>query len=107
MAARHIAVEINLTSNDLILGVKGKDHPFQLYRRYAVPLVICTDDEGVSRTDLTNEYRRAVETYDLRYGDVKQLAHNSLEYSFLSAADKKPALLELDRRFAAFEAGAK
>ena len=28
MAENKIAVEINLTSNEVILGVKGEDHPF-------------------------------------------------------------------------------
>ena len=28
MARKHVLVEINLTSNDVILGVSGKDHPF-------------------------------------------------------------------------------
>ena len=33
MAREKIAVEINLTSNDIILGVKGAQHPLGLYRR--------------------------------------------------------------------------
>jgi adenosine deaminase len=84
MRANHIAVEINLTSNDLILGVKGNDHPFPVYRKYGVPVVISTDDEGVSRSHLTQEYQRAVLTYGLSYADLKQIVRNSLEYSFLS-----------------------
>jgi adenosine deaminase len=104
MASRHIAVEINLTSNDVILGVKGKDHPFDLYRHYHVPLVISTDDEGVSRTHLTEEFRRAVESYGLHYRDVKQLARNSIEYSFLPAGEKAKLLADLEHRFASFEA---
>ena len=45
-----------------------------------------TDDEGVSRIDLTHEYVRAVETYDLSYADLKHLVRNSLDYSFLPGA---------------------
>jgi hypothetical protein len=84
MRAKHIAVEINLTSNDLILGVKGIDHPFPVYRKYGVPVVISTDDEGVNRSHLTQEYQRAVLTYGLTYSDLKQIVRNSIEYSFLS-----------------------
>jgi adenosine deaminase len=84
MRAKRIAVEINLTSNDLILGVKGNDHPFPIYRKYGVPVVISTDDEGVNRSHLTQEYQRAVLTYGLTYADLKQIVRNSLEYSFLS-----------------------
>jgi adenosine deaminase len=86
MRQRHIPVEINLTSNDLILGVKGKDHPFPVYRKYGVPLTISTDDEGVSRAHLTQEYLRATLTYSLSYSDLKQIVRNSLEYAFLSGA---------------------
>ena len=83
MAKRHVLVEINLTSNDVILGVKGKDHPLPLYRTYGVPVALSTDDEGVSRIDLTHEYMLAAETYRLTYADLKEMARNSIEYSFL------------------------
>jgi len=83
MKQRHVLVEINLTSNDLILGVRGADHPLPVYRKRGVPVVLSTDDEGVSRGHLTEEYLRAVRTYDLSYADLKEMARNSLEYSFL------------------------
>ncbi|MEQ9331455.1 adenosine deaminase [Thalassobaculum sp.] len=83
MADGGIAVEINLTSNDVILGIVGDEHPFETYRAHGVPLTLSTDDEGVSRIDLTHEYVRAVRTYDLGYGDVKALSRNALTYAFL------------------------
>jgi len=86
MAAKHVMVEIALTSNDVILGVSGKDHPFPIYRRFSVPVALSTDDEGVSRIDLTHEYVRAVETYGLRYADLKLLVRTGLEHSFLPGA---------------------
>jgi adenosine deaminase len=86
LAARHVMVEINLTSNDMILGVAGKDHPFPLYRQFGVPFAFSTDDEGVSRIDLTHEYVRAVESYDLHYMDLKQSVRTSLEHDFLPGA---------------------
>ena len=84
MAAKHVMVEINLTSNDVILGIKGSEHPFPIYRKYRVPVALSTDDEGVSRIDLTHEFVRAVETYNLSYADLKQLVRTGLEHSFLS-----------------------
>jgi adenosine deaminase len=83
MADKGVLVETNLTSNDVILGIKGKEHPFPLYRKFGVPVALSTDDEGVSRIDITHEYQRAVETYDLSYADLKHLVRNSIEYSFL------------------------
>ncbi len=86
MAAKHVMVEINLTSNDVILGVVGKDHPFPIYRKYHVPVALSTDDEGVSRIDLTHEYVRAAETYALSYADLKQMVRTALEHDFLPGA---------------------
>ena len=86
MAEKHVMAEINLTSNDVILGITGSDHPFPLYRKYKVPVSLSTDDEGVSRIDLTHEYVRAAETYALTYGDLKQMVRTSLEHSFLPGA---------------------
>jgi len=86
MAAKHVLVEINLTSNEDVLGVSGKNHPFPVYRRFGVPVALSTDDEGIERIDLTHEFVRAVETYGLSYVDLKRLVRNSLEYSFLHGA---------------------
>jgi adenosine deaminase len=86
LAAKHVMVEINLSSNDVILGVAGNSHPFPLYRKFGVPVALSTDDEGVSRIDLTHEYVRAVQTYNLRYADLKKLVRTSLEHAFLPGA---------------------
>ena len=86
MAAKKIAVEINLTSNDLILGVRGDNHPLPMYMKYGVPTVLSTDDEGVSRSDMTQEYWRAMRTYNISYPQLKQMVRNSIEYSFLPGA---------------------
>ena len=103
LARRDVLVEINLTSSDVILGVTGDAHPFPVYRAAGVPTALSTDDEGVSRIDLTHEYLRAVLTYDLSWADVVELSRNSLRYAFLAKADKAALLGELDRRFAIFE----
>src|SRR5579863_1015169 len=83
MAARNILVEINLTSNDQILGVSGDDHPLPIYIKYGVPVAISSDDEGVARSDMTHEYLRAVQGYRLPYIELKRMTRQSLEHSFL------------------------
>jgi hypothetical protein len=83
LADRNVLVEISLTSNDMILGVSGDDHPLPIYMKYGVPVALSTDDEGVSRSDMTHEYLRAVESYRLTYGDLKRMARQSLEHCFL------------------------
>ena len=48
-----------------------------------MPYSLSTDDEGVSRIDLTHEYARAVLEQNLTYMDLKLSARDSLEHSFL------------------------
>jgi adenosine deaminase len=83
LASKHVMVEINLSSNEGILGIKGAAHPFPSFRAAHVPVALSTDDEGVSRIDLTHEYVRAALDYHLSYSDLKQLARTGMEHSFL------------------------
>ena len=84
MAARDIAVEINLSSNRLILGVYGVQHPFKFYLHHHVPIVLSTDDEGILRTSLTNEYASAVSQFHLDYASLKQINRNTLTYGYIA-----------------------
>jgi len=86
MASRKILVEICLTSNDVILGVEGANHPLPTYLSHGVPVALATDDQGVARSDMTHEYVRAAENYKLPYPQLKRMARQSLEHSFLSGA---------------------
>jgi len=86
MASHNVLVEINLTSNDQILGISGDEHPLPVYMKYGVPVAISTDDEGVARSDMTHEYLRAVEGYRLSYPELKRMTRQSLEHSFLPGA---------------------
>jgi adenosine deaminase len=83
MRQRGILVEISLYSSRGILGVEGSNHPFPIYLAEGVPVALATDDEGVSRSDLTAEYTLAAETFGLSYSELKRISRNSLEYSFL------------------------
>jgi adenosine deaminase len=83
MAKKHILVEINLSSNEAILNVLGKAHPILLYMRYKVPVTLSTDDEGVLRTNLTEQYKKAILNYHFSYAIIKMLVRNSIHYSFL------------------------
>ena len=83
LADKHVMIEINLSSNEGILGVKGAWHPFPNYRAAHVPVALSTDDEGVSRIDLMHEYVRAALDYHLSYEDLKHMARTGMEHSFL------------------------
>ena len=101
MAARHIDVEINLVSNEGILGVTGSWHPLRTYIAAHVPFSLSTDDEGVSRTDLTENYVQAVTDQGLTYAQLKQSARSSLEHSFLPGASLWAAADDFYRRTSA------
>jgi hypothetical protein len=105
MAARRVAVEISLSSSDLILGVRGARHPLRQYLRAGVPVVLATDDEGVARSDLTNEYQRAVEEQGVSYRELKEMSRNSVEYSFLPPDARTRVRRQLEAAFARFESG--
>ena len=86
MAKKNVMVEICLTSNDVILGVRGKNHPLHDFMRAGVPVALATDDEGVSRSDMTHEYLRGVEDQNLSYSELKRMARTSLEHAFIQGA---------------------
>ncbi|MFA5179894.1 MAG: hypothetical protein WC405_01115 [Syntrophales bacterium] len=101
---RKVAIEVNLTSNSFILGVKNEAHPVQVYRYHDVPFVISTDDPGVSRNNLSREYLLFLVRYKPTYEELKKVAYNSIRYSFLNESEKVDEFKSLDKRFANFEA---
>ncbi len=100
---KHSAVEINFSSNEFILGVKGDDHPYLIYSSYGVPIIISTDDSGVVRNNLTNEYMLLSTRYHPSYKRIKEYVYNSIEYSFLEESQKNSLKKDLDIRFELFE----
>jgi adenosine deaminase len=103
MAAKKVLVEVCLTSNDVILGVTGARHPLPMYLKFGVPVALATDDAGVSRSSMTQEFERAVETYKFSYPDLKKMVRASIAYSFLPAPDKATAERQLEAAFGQFE----
>lgn len=83
MAAKGILVEVNLTSNDVILEVSGKAHPYAWLRQRGVPVSLSTDDAGILRIDLSHEYARAADA-GASYADLKASARNAIAFSFLA-----------------------
>ncbi|MFV8467255.1 adenosine deaminase [Flavobacterium sp. LB1P62] len=106
MAKKTIPIEINLVSNEFILKVKENRHPLPLYKEFGVPIVISTDDAGILRTNMTEQYVLLAKRYkDITYADIKQFVYNSINYSFIKDTSVKKQLLKnLDSRFKTFEA---
>lgn len=105
MTKTNTAIEINLYSNEFILKVKDDQHPFTLYKEFNVPIVICTDDAGVLRSNLIHQYVLLAKRYkDVSYRDIKQYVFNSIDYSFIEEEDVKEKLrAQLRAGFRKFE----
>ena len=105
MAKNDVAIEINLYSNEFILKVKGEDHPFSLYKEFNVPIVICTDDAGVLRSNLIHQYVLLAKRYkNVSYHDIKKYVYNSIDYSFIKEQSvKKKLKAQLNADFSRFE----
>ena len=86
MAAKHIAVEACLTSNQQLLDVEGDAHPASALLHAGVPVAFATDDQGILRVDLNDEFVRAFETQGLDYRGLKRAIHASMSSTFLPGA---------------------
>jgi|KBSMisStaDraftv2_1062788.scaffolds.fasta_scaffold00687_7 adenosine deaminase len=103
LAAKKVLVEIALSSNDMILGVKGARHPLRTYLQYGVPVALVTDDYGVARSSHTLEWLKAVQEQGLDYLTIKRMVRNSIEYSFADAQTKVRLKQSLENAFHQFE----
>lgn len=83
LARRNVMIEICLTSNDTILGIRKEQHPLVTYLQHGVPVALATDDEGVARSEISQEYLKAAEDHGLGYIQLKTMARTSLQYAFL------------------------
>ena len=103
MAEKKILVEVALSSSHAILGISGKRHPLSTYLKHGVPVALATDDEGVLRSNLTLDYKRAVEEHNVDYRTLKQVARNSILYGFVDDGTKMRLINQLDSAFTRFE----
>lgn len=103
LASRKVLVEIALSSNDMILGVRGARHPLKTYLQYGVPVALVTDDYGVARSSHTLEWLKAVEEHGLDYPTIKRMVRNSIDYSFADVQTKTRLKQSLENAFRQFE----
>ncbi len=83
MAGKKVMVEICLTSNKVLLGATGSKHPLSKYLEHGVPVALATDDEGILRGTITDEYFAAATDQGLDYPKLKSMARVSLEHAFI------------------------
>jgi aminodeoxyfutalosine deaminase len=95
LSRRQIPVEICLTSN-LKTGCcrKISQHPVRNYFDHGLMLTLNTDDPAMFHTSLSREYQLIQDNFGFTDEQLRELARNSFEASFLPA-EKKLALLNL------------
>ena len=83
---QNVLIEICLSSNQALLGMKGNNHPLNYYIYNSVPVTLATDDQGVLRNDITTEYVKAITEHQIKYPVLKDMVRASLEHSFLTGS---------------------
>ena len=102
LSERQIPVEICLTSN-LKTGVCSDiaQHPVRNYFDQGIMITVNTDDPALFRTTLAREYQLLQEHFAFTEEQLREVARNSFEASFLPAEKKLEFLNLLDSAAAA------
>jgi adenosine deaminase CECR1 len=100
---RSVLIEICLHSNRLLYNVPIVNHPFRCYLKDGMMLSLNTDNRGVFEKSLTEEFVDAVQAFGLSWSQVKTLCENSIDYGFMSRADRITIKTRWRNRWAEFE----
>jgi len=94
LVERQIPVEICLTSNlQTNCCSRFEDHPLKKYFDAGVMVTLSTDDPAMFHTSLNREYALAQQVFGFSDEQLREIARNGFEASFLPA-EKKVKLLE-------------
>ena len=104
---RNICLELCPSSNREVVGFYDPRYPVsQNYPQYpllelwnkGLPLTLCTDNPGISRTTLAEEYltAAAMTHYQLSLWDVLAMVKQGFVHSFLSGSSKEILLKQVD-----------
>ena len=94
LSQKQIPLEINVTSNVRTGCCKGLDeHPVKLYFESGLMVTINSDDPPMFGSDLLGEYVLVQERFEFSLEQMRELAANSVEASFLPP-ERKLALLQ-------------
>lgn len=97
LAERQIPVEICITSNFRTgCCLKLEDHPVRRLFDAGVMITLNSDDPAMFRTSLCEEYALAQEVFGFSEDQLRELARNSFEASFLEAKAKLYLLDKVD-----------
>lgn len=94
---KNIGVEMCPSSNDQIVGFPS-GYPLKEYMRKGLKITVNTDNAGISRTDLSNEFHMAGRLCGfISLWDCIVLIRNSIGVAFVDAITKKRLMLDFER----------
>jgi adenosine deaminase/aminodeoxyfutalosine deaminase len=95
LAERQVPIEVCVTSN-LRTGVCSElaEHPVHSYFEHGLMITVNSDDPAIFRTTVTREYQLLQDHFAFAEDQLRELARNSFEASFLPA-EKKLEFLNL------------
>jgi aminodeoxyfutalosine deaminase len=97
LAERQIPLELNVTSNLRTGCCPGLDvHPLKDYFDAGLMVTLNSDDPPMFGSDLLGEYILAYETYGFSLEQMRELAANSIEASFLPPERKLKLLRQVE-----------
>lgn len=97
LAERQIPLEICLTSNrETSCCQRIEDHPLKKFFDAGVMVTLNTDDPAMFHTSLNGEYALAQQVFGFSDEQLREIARNGFEASFLPAEKKIDYLTKLD-----------
>jgi aminodeoxyfutalosine deaminase len=98
LAEQQIPLELNVTSNVRTGCCAGFDeHPLRLYFESGLMVTLNSDDPPMFGSDLLGEYVLAQERYEFSLEQMREIAANGVEASFLGPERKLKLLAEVER----------
>lgn len=109
-----ICLELCPSSNREVVGFFDTAHPatedlphypLRSFMQQGLPLTLCTDNPGISRTSLTDEYLAAARMNEggLTLWETLALTRQAFVHAFLPAADREALLKRMDERVFALQ----
>jgi aminodeoxyfutalosine deaminase len=98
LAAKQVPLELNVTSNIRTGCCKSFDeHPVKLYFESGLMVTINSDDPPMFGSNLLNEYVLVHERFEFSLEQMRELAANAVEASFLPPERKLDLLQQVER----------
>ncbi len=97
---RGICIELCPTSNDEVVGYGGERlYPLAHYWKEGVPLALCTDNPGISRTDAAGELLKAASFWlGMSCWDALAVIRRGFVHAFLPARDRQSLIDRMEQR---------